>query len=88
MGFVPSDFGDEGFGSESWSLMREIPSSVAGTMAMDKLVRQMLNMCWILLPKERQTLDEFEKEIRRLLDRGLKNIREDCEAFNIKQPEK
>jgi hypothetical protein len=88
MGFVPSDIGDEGSGSDSSALFREIPSSVASAMAMDKLIRQMFTTCWILMPKDRQTVGEFEKEIRRLVDRALKNLRDDCEAFSIDPPDK
>jgi hypothetical protein len=33
------------------------------------------------LPKERKTVDELEKQIRRIVDRALKDFREDADAF-------
>jgi hypothetical protein len=33
------------------------------------------------LPKERRNPDELERQIRRLVDRALKDFREDCQAF-------
>jgi hypothetical protein len=35
------------------------------------------------LPQERRTADELEKQIRRMVDRALKDFREDRQAFGV-----
>jgi hypothetical protein len=49
--------------------------------AADQAVRQAVQYCWMSLPKERRTPDELEKEIRRIVDRALKDFRDDRTAF-------
>ena len=52
----------------------------------DQLIRQAVQWCWTALPKERRNARELEKQVRRLVDRALKDFREDNEAFA--QPKK
>lgn len=47
----------------------------------DQSVRQALQMCWLTLPAERKTVDEVESQFRRLVDRALKDMRDDYDAF-------
>jgi hypothetical protein len=47
----------------------------------DQTVRGAIQACWMALPKERRTVEEVEKEIRRLVERALSNLREDVAAF-------
>ena len=47
----------------------------------DQTIRQAVQFCWMALPKERRNAQELEKQIRRLVDRALKDFREDSEAF-------
>lgn len=47
----------------------------------DQFVRQAIQTCWMMLPKDRRTMDELDKEIRRLFERGLRDFRDDSEAF-------
>lgn len=48
----------------------------------DQMIRQGINFCWMALPKDRRTADEVEKQIRRMVDRALKDFREDQEQFS------
>jgi hypothetical protein len=52
-----------------------------GPPQVDQMIRQAIQYCWMSLPKERRTPEELEKQLRRLLDRALKDFREDREAF-------
>jgi hypothetical protein len=52
-----------------------------GPAQVDQTVRQAIHFCWMGLPKERKTVDELEKQIRRIVDRALKDFRDDAEAF-------
>ena len=52
-----------------------------GPTQVDQTVRQAIHFCWMGLPKERKTLDELEKQVRRIVDRALKDFRDDAKAF-------
>ena len=54
-----------------------------GPQHVDSQIRAAIGACWLALPRERKTLDEVEKEVRRLLDRALKNMREDAANFGF-----
>jgi hypothetical protein len=47
----------------------------------DQSVRQAIQMCWMSLPKERKNAHEVEAQIRRLVDRALRDFHDDCEQF-------
>ncbi len=51
----------------------------------DQTIRQAIHFCWMSLPKERKNIDELEKQVRRIVDRALKDFREDSEAFGAKK---
>jgi hypothetical protein len=44
------------------------------------MLRQAVQLCWMALPKERRNADELERQMRRLIDRALKDFREDSKA--------
>lgn len=73
MAFHQFDAGDE----ESFDRMRDFfnPAQV------DHSVRQALQMCWMMLPNDKRNADELENQFRRIVDRALKDMREDDEAF-------
>ena len=48
-----------------------------GPGALDNQLRQSIQLCWMLLPKERRTLGEVEAEFRRVADRIFKTMRDD-----------
>ena len=47
----------------------------------DQMLRNTLQMCWMALPQDRQTVEELESQMRRLLDRAIRDLREDEVAF-------
>jgi poly(3-hydroxybutyrate) depolymerase len=47
----------------------------------DQTIRQAVHWCWMSLPKDRKNVDEVERQIRRLVDRAIRDFREDTEAF-------
>ena len=73
MAFEKFEPGDE----ESIRRMKEYfsPSQV------DQSVRQAMQMCWMMLPQEKRTVDEFENQFRRIVDRAIKDMRDDEDAF-------
>ena len=73
MAYQQFDPGDE----ESFDKMRDFFSPAQA----DQSVRQALHICWMMLPKEKRTVDELERQFRRIVDRALKDAREDDQAF-------
>ncbi|HBI42774.1 MAG TPA: hypothetical protein DDY78_07940 [Planctomycetales bacterium] len=67
----------EGEGEEAAERMSE----VFGPGQIDHMIRQGIQFCWMSLPKERRTVEELEQQIRRIVDRALKDFREDRQAF-------
>jgi hypothetical protein len=52
-----------------------------GPAQIDRFVRQALQFCWMALPKDRKNLKELQRQFRRIVERALKDFREDSEAF-------
>ncbi len=66
-----------GEGDEAAERMAEM----FGPGQIDHMVRQAIQFCWMGLPKERRSTEEVETQIRRIVERALKDFREDREAF-------
>jgi hypothetical protein len=49
----------------------------------DQSVRQAIQMCWMMLPDSRKTVAELEKQFRRIVDRAIKDLRDDSRAFRL-----
>ena len=62
---------------ESFDKMREFFSPAQ----VDQSVRQALQMCWMMLPKDKRNADELENQFRRIVNRAFKDMREDDQAF-------
>ena len=52
-----------------------------GPQQVDQQVRQAIQFCWMALPPEKQNVDAVEREIRRIVDRAIRDMREDSERF-------
>lgn len=65
--------------SEGTNRMREM----FGPGQVDQQFRQAVHMCWLMLPEDRKTVDELEKQVRRIMERAFKNMREDAEQFGL-----
>ena len=56
-------------------------AAMFGPAQVDQAVRQAIQFCWMGLPKDRRTPDELEAQIRRIVDRALRDFRDDARAF-------
>jgi hypothetical protein len=54
-----------------------------GPQAVDQAVRQAITFCWMVLPQGRKSVEAVEAEIRRIVERALKDLREDAQAFGL-----
>lgn len=52
-----------------------------GPQQVDQQVRQAIQFCWMALPAEKKNVDGVEQEMRRILNRDLKDMREDADRF-------
>ena len=58
---------------------------IMGPQAADQAVRHALSACWMTLPKGKKTVEHVEAEFRRLVERAIKDLREDAKAFEIEE---
>ena len=49
----------------------------------DQQIRHAIQFCWMALPPEQQNVEEVEKQIRRIVDRALRDLREDADSFGM-----
>ena len=54
-----------------------------GPLHVDQEIRQAISMCWMALPADQRTADRVEAEIRRVVERALKDLKEDAGSFGI-----
>ena len=52
-----------------------------GPAQIDQTIRHAIQFCWMGLPKSKRTIGELEIQIRRMVDRALRDFREDQQAF-------
>jgi hypothetical protein len=71
-------FGD----AEQEGKMREFAAA-----NVDNQIRIAIGSCWLSLPVGRRSLDELETQMRRLVERALRDFRDDWKAFGLVKPE-
>ncbi|MCK4850443.1 MAG: hypothetical protein KAT11_03780 [Phycisphaerae bacterium] len=49
----------------------------------DTMIRGGIKMCWVMMPKDKKTVEYVETEARRLVERALRDLREDAQAFGV-----
>jgi hypothetical protein len=59
--------------------------SMFGPGQIDVFVRQAIQYCWTMLPEGSKTVDELEKQFRRIVDRAIKDLRDDADAFGLQK---
>jgi hypothetical protein len=63
---------------------RKMMRDMMGPGHVDQSIRMAIQHCWMMLPDEKKNAAGLETEIRRLVDRALKDFKEDAQAFAIK----
>jgi hypothetical protein len=54
-----------------------------GPGQVDQTIQHAIQMCWMMLPEDRKTVDELEKQLRRVIDRAFQSLRDDAEQFGL-----
>lgn len=62
--------------------------TIWGPGLIDNAIREAICHCWLVMPPEKRTAHTVEIEIRRLVDRALKDLHEDARAFGVGGAEK
>ena len=52
-----------------------------GPNAVDRQIREAIQLCWMLMPPNRKAVDDVEEEIQRMVERAFREMREDLERF-------
>jgi len=72
--------GDEGPGpKDPAKAMRDM----FGPQAVDQQIRQAISTCWMMLPEQQRNVAAVGAEIRRIVDRALKDLNDDAKAFGL-----
>jgi hypothetical protein len=71
MAYLSND--DPEFGNKMRSFM--------GPGHVDQQIRQAIQFAWLSLPEGKRTVEEVERVVRQLVDRALKDFRQDGETF-------
>ena len=53
-----------------------------GPGVVDVKVREAMQLCWIMLPDDNRTTSRLVDEMRRILERALKDVQDDERAFS------
>ncbi len=54
-----------------------------GPGGVDQHIRQAIQYCWMMMPPEKKTPQQVEAAVRHLVDRALKDLREDAAIFGF-----
>ena len=59
-----------------------------GPLMVDNAIRNAIHHCWMALPEEERSPERVEQEILRLVQRALKDMKEDAAAFGFSKGNK
>ena len=68
------------FQSDDTEGMRKMATAMGPSMV-DQSVRQAIQFCWMMMPPDRQNPQSVAAEVRRIVERALRDMAEDAEAF-------
>ncbi len=65
------------------SAVKESFRSMMGPMMVDHLIREAIQHCWMIMPEGKKEANAVEAEIRRLVERAIKDMKEDAQRFGV-----
>ncbi len=57
--------------------------SYFGPGQVDQVVRQALQLCWSSLPRDKRNVDELKRQMDRLVQRAIDDMKEDMQEFDF-----
>ena len=59
----------------------DFSNAFVGPLSLDSQLRQTVQLCWAMLPKEKRTVENVKTEISRVLERIFRDLDEDVNVF-------
>jgi hypothetical protein len=59
----------------------KFPRRFYNPLSVDLQIRQGITLCWMMLPDEQRDLENVAREINRIVERVLRELQEDRNAF-------
>jgi hypothetical protein len=56
-----------------------------GPGMVDQSIRHAISHCWMIMPEDRKTPERVAAEIRRIVERALKDFQDDATAFGMEK---
>ena len=78
MAFTPINRADDDDPDQAKRMME----AMGGPAIVDHSIRQAIQHCWMLMPADRKNAAAVSAEIRRMVDRALRDLEEDSRAFS------
>ncbi|MCL5997161.1 MAG: hypothetical protein M1546_14060 [Chloroflexi bacterium] len=57
--------------------------NMMGPLGVDNALRSAVQQCWMILPEDERSPERVEQEILRIIQRVLKELKEDAAAFGF-----
>lgn len=54
-----------------------------GPAALNHAVKHAIQTCWMMLPDDKKSVEEVEKQVPRVVNRAFEAMREDAQAFGL-----
>lgn len=82
MRFEDSDFDSDSDDDDSKNPHESFRKHMSPSQV-DQSVRSALQMCWMMLPSKKKTPEDVEAQFRKLVDRAIRDMREDFDTFEF-----
>ena len=69
------------FDPEDPASMKRLRALIRPQLA--RQIRQTIQICWMSLPPSRQNVEQVEKQVRRIMERTLRDLRKDPKSFDL-----
>jgi hypothetical protein len=69
-----------GFDADDTEGIRKLAESI-GPGVVDQSIRQAVHFCWMLMPTEQRNTENLAEELRRILERALRDFAQDAKGF-------
>ena len=57
-----------------------------GPLGVDMAIRQAVQQCWMSIPEEHRSVEKVEQEVLRIVQRVIRDFKEDAQAFGFYPP--
>ena len=62
---------------------RQMMAAMMGPGHVDQSIRMAVHHCWMMLPEDKKTSAELERQLKRILERAIADFTEDMKEFGV-----